>query len=206
MSESQEPQSAAPAEPPSAETVPVVVQGETRRYQRYLNDQVGLLYAGPTRGWVGTTSQGRVWFMTEKLGLTVRVVPYEELTKFRPSDFPPRRAAPAPLPPSGAGAPPGAADGAPPTPGASRNHVRGLEESRRARRDGSRSCFEDYLAYREGGRESPRLNANHWQPDPQDTVSGVGEAVESSQVPEAWSSELFEREQATLPGSEEAWR
>lgn len=84
------------------------------------------------------------------------------------------------------------------------DYLQALQATRRAHRDGSRSALESYLAYPETVRV-PRLNSRHWQPDPRDTVSGLDEDVESSQVPEEWGSELFEREQATLPGSEEGW-
>ena len=90
---------------------------------------------------------------------------------------------------------------APPT---NTHYLRALEATRHAHCDGSRTSFESYLAYTETVR-APRLNPRHWQPDPRDTVSGLDEEVESSQVLEEWGSELFERDHAVLPGSEEGW-
>jgi hypothetical protein len=214
MSEIREPQSAAPAEHPSVETVSVVVQGETARYQNYLVHQVGLQFVGPSRGYAGTTTPGRVWFMTAKLGLTVRQVPPEVLARFL-NALGAKQAEPRPSPST-----PASGEGAAEAPAPHRGgFVQALEASRRARRDGSRSSFEAYLVYQDGvggrgGRRAPRLNSGHWQPHPFDTVSGLAEG-KTPDMREEWEPEsyvdprLFSGDDdsdlhasATLPGSE----
>ena len=175
------------AEQPSAELVSVVVQGETWKVQNYLRNKVGLSFAGRTRGWVGTTTRGRVWFMTVKLGLTVRLVPPGEAAKHGFASPATEGAAPAPSPRASEGQ--GEVVNPSPRPG---NHLRALEESRRACRDGSRSPLEDYLVYRgEGARRGARLNGGHWQPNPLDTVAGLSEGCVSSGVGESWAPEDY---------------
>lgn len=197
------------AEQACAELVSVVVQGETTRYQNYLAHKVGLQLVGPSRGYAGTTTKGRVWFMTEKLGLTVRLVPPEALARFLNNLSAQQCAAPTAPSPSA----PGEEITEPPSPQRG-NYVQALEESRRARRDGSRTSFEAYLVYKDGGRTEARLNRGHWQPDPLDTVAGLAEETRSALMADEWAPESyvdprmfqdeddsFERAGAVLPGS-----
>ena len=49
-----------------------VVQGQTFRYRRYLGS-IGLMWDASVYGWTGRLSDGRAWYLREKLGLDVEL-------------------------------------------------------------------------------------------------------------------------------------